>query len=171
MAAATNDYVDHFTVENFANPVLILGFKFPLLSKSNFRNHQKNKYQKNWSEFKHFNTLVTLSLKQYVPDNWVIPSGDTPVNKRPVVVCSIWAKTLLDAANLSKSAVDCTEGVLTFNDAEVQFISQISQRSNSDQRFILGFSQLPAGATLQTGQTELEELTKAVVDSAQSWAG
>lgn len=170
MITSANDYVEHFTQTQLKTPTVILGFKTPLLSKSNFRNHQKNKYQKNWSEFKHFNTLVTLSLKQHVPENWVVPTGELSVNARPTVVCSIWAKTLLDAANLSKSAVDCTEGVLTFNDAEVQFISQISQRSSTDQRFILGFSQLPAKTNLTQGQQALQTLTEEVLRAAQSWA-
>lgn len=132
----------------------------PLRSKSNHRTGKRS----DWSRQRAFETYVSDVLRALLPSDWVRPGIEAAsVGDRPVVVASIWAATLIDAGNLTKSVLDAGEGLLYRNDAEVCATSQFVQRTRLDQRFAVAFAQLPRGADLRRSSQVLQTISEWVI--------
>ena len=78
-----------------------------MVSKSNFRffGDAANGGDR-WKRFKDFEADLRQVLLAKRPDDWEVGERDAPVEDRPVVVVSVWARSLLDTANLDKSILD-----------------------------------------------------------------
>lgn len=124
-------------------PYLRLDYDAPIQSKSNFRRHAKSR---DWGRFRDFETGLGLQLRAGRPPEWQIADPSLPLARRPVVVAAIWARTTLDAGNLSKSVLDAAQGVLYVTDASVRAVAEMTERAGKDQRAVIAFAQLPPQA-------------------------
>lgn len=138
-------------------PTVVLGVNAAIKSKSNFRTGGRER----WSQYAAFEDQLRLTFRKHRPSDWQVPAVKTPppVKDRPRVVAAIWAETLLDSGNLSKSVLDAGERVLYVSDAEVAGDSHLVTRSRDGRRFVVGFSQLPPGSGVQMCSSALAELT------------
>lgn len=111
-------------------------------SKSNFRRGGNGA----WAEQSRFEADLTRLVQVARPSTWDAGNPGTPLSDRPVVVSAMWAGTLLDAGNLSKSALDACEGVLYVNDASVRGVASFSSRTSSpsEQSGAIAFARLAA---------------------------
>lgn len=110
-------------------------------SKSNFRAGDGN-----WMRFASFEEHAGWLMLKHRPSGWDVGTKDEELKRRPVVVCAIAARTLIDAANLTKSVPDAAEGPVVVNDASIRYVSGYAERVKADQRGLVAFAQLPADA-------------------------
>lgn len=123
---------------------------FPLRSKSNYR---RRPGERSWSVNRGFEDSVRYLGKAALPKGWVLGDAAASLADRPTVVMLIVATTLLDTANLAKSAADALEGVAYHNDASVRLVTCTSERSKSGQRACILLGLCAPGATI----TEMHE--------------
>jgi Holliday junction resolvase RusA-like endonuclease len=123
-------------------------FCFPIpdgvQSKSNFRRQRRGG---DWGRLSRFEDLVATYARAARPTGWVLGDPDLPVAKRPGVVAVVWARTMLDAGNLSKSVLDALEGVVYVNDNAVRAVVELAERGRSDQSAVVALAQLPPDAS------------------------
>lgn len=138
-----------------------------LRSKSNFRRHQGNAGRGAWKAFKDFEANLALLARQARPLGWELGDAERPLPTRPVVVAFVFARSTLDAANLSKSVLDACEGVVFHNDASVRYCATLGVRTRSDSGGLVAFARLApdadAHATLRAAWA-LEALASASID-------
>jgi hypothetical protein len=60
----------------------------------------------------------------------------------------IFADTMLDSGNLSKSVLDALEGVVFHTDASVAYSGSLARRTRTDQRSFLAIALLAPGASV-----------------------
>jgi hypothetical protein len=120
---------------------------FALRSKSNFRRSRKESSSQ-WTSLSSFeNSLVPL-CRLHRPPSWQMGDSSVPVPARPQVVAFIYARTLLDTANLSKSVLDALETVAFHTDASVRHVACLGERVAKDQSGAVALAQLPAGSSV-----------------------
>lgn len=123
---------------------------FPIRSKSNFRRYHGGQVadRERWKTFRQFEDSLGVLCRDALGAGWELGQRDQGVAKRPVVVAYIWARTMLDAANLSKSVLDAVEGLVFLNDASVAAVACAAERVRADQRGLVAFAQLAPGASM-----------------------
>lgn len=135
----------------------------PVRSKSNFRRYNRRNVgdRDRWAAFKHFEALLAHQAQTVLPDGWDLGDATKPVAKRPTVIAYIWARTTLDAANLSKSVLDALQGIAYHNDASVTAVACVAQRSRLDQHGVIAVARLAPGTNQQDLHTALAALIAA----------
>ena len=149
-------------------------------SKSNFRRYsaQGSPDRAKWERYKSFEAELRQVLLAYRPDDWEVGERTDPVEDRPVVVVSLWARSRLDTANLDKSVLDAGQpakvdpaflGYLTkddvpvcWNDASVRALLPCSERGDphpDEAGAVIGYACLKPG----TG-------TRALIDAVHTLA-
>ena len=113
---------------------------FPLRSKSNYRRGQASAGRE-WKAVQAFEEAVGLLARSQLPSGWVIGNDTLPVSGRPAVLVCIVARSMLDAANFSKSVLDACERVVFTSDASVLGVVSLGIRVKADQRAVVGFAQ------------------------------
>jgi hypothetical protein len=136
-----------------------------LRSKSNFRRSRGTSGQE-WASLRRYEEGVALTLRAVRPGSWDTGEPGLSVSQRPGVIVVIYARTLLDAGNLSKSLLDAAQGVLYVTDASVRAVTEFTERTKIDQRAWAGFAQVPAGASLSRVAEVNAELSTAVLRAA-----
>ncbi len=119
---------------------------FPLLSKSNFRRGKARSAGAGWKAGQQFERSVAYTVRSVLPDTWELGPRDEGVAQRPVIVVQIFADTMLDSGNLSKSVHDALEGVVYHTDASVAYSGSLSRRTRSGQRSFVAVARLAPGA-------------------------
>jgi hypothetical protein len=119
----------------------------PFRSKSNFRRSTTGSGRGEWARQRKFEDDLRLVVAAALPDGWDMGSADHTVANRPVVVMLICARTLLDAANLSKSVPDAVEGLVYHNDASVASVVTLAERTGRAHGGEVAFCRLQPGAT------------------------
>jgi Holliday junction resolvase RusA-like endonuclease len=71
---------------------------------------------------------LRLFTPRELPLTWDIGPATATLDKRPSVAALLWARTALDAGNLSKSSLDALEGIVYRTDASVRSVLSLSQR-------------------------------------------
>lgn len=132
-----------------------------LRSKSNFR-RSSGARRSEWSEFRRFEQDTALVISQALPPTWDLGDREAPLASRPVVVAVIAARSLLDAANFSKSVLDAAQDVVFHNDASVAGTASLGVRARDDQRARIAFARLDPGASLAMVSAALAALTALV---------
>jgi hypothetical protein len=132
---------------------------FPLMSKSNFRRSVNASTRSSWSKYSSFEASASKVILSARPLAWDVSAISVPLPKRPVVVSVIVARSVLDAANYSKSVLDAAQGVLFVSDASVAGVTSLGVRARADQDAVLGFAQLPPGSSLEVVNLALSELS------------
>jgi Holliday junction resolvase RusA-like endonuclease len=135
-----------------------LDLDFPLLSKSNYR---RGVHSKDWSKNQNFERAVAALALQARPSTWNLGLRTSPLAKRPTVVMAIFATSLLDTANLSKSLADALEGILYHNDASVRMVLSTSNRSASNQCTTVMLALASPGAS----HTQMRHALDALLDA------
>ena len=146
-------------LEGFPGPAFAVRLGFPLKSKSNFR---RSRSKSVWAPYADFEIDTARVVASERPSTWVLPEATVPFKERPLVIAAIVAVSALDAANFSKSLLDALEGVLFVSDASVVGVSSVGVRSRVEQDALLGFAQLPAGASVSDIAQLLSKLTESV---------
>lgn len=141
------DGVDSGLLAGIGQCAFYVSVPFALRSKSNFRRGNA-RAGRQWDEFKSFESSVALLLAAARPESWDVGDPAASLAARPVVVCAIVARSLVDTANFSKSVLDAAQGVLYVNDASVLGVSSIGVRARTNQQALVAFAQLPGGASL-----------------------
>lgn len=122
---------------------------FALVSKSNFR-RSSDATREDWKRVQDFEAEVRRLGAKFRPPGWELGErAPAPVPSRPQVLCFMWGRTLLDAANLSKSILDALEGVLFHADSSARRVDQAVTRSGVDQRGFIAFAQLAPGSPMR----------------------
>ena len=116
---------------------------FAVRSKSNYRQGAES----DWAAQKQFTADVAGEARIARPGDWPVCDPDVRLDKRPQVVAFLWARTLIDAGNLSKSILDACESILYVNDAQCRHVGQLVERAGTNQRGICGFALLTPGAS------------------------
>lgn len=142
--------------------MLVVDLPFALESKSNFRRFRSDS-PASWDRFKRFERDTRLVLTAARPSDWVVGDSSAPLASRPVVVAAVWARSLLDAGNFSKSVLDAAEGVLFVSDASVTAVTSVGVRAKTNQHARLGFAQLPPGSATNEVVRALNALSLLVV--------
>lgn len=140
---------------------------FALRSKSNFRRGRTHAARQ-WDEFRSFESSVAFLLAAARPESWNVGDAQAKVAERPVVVCAIVARSMVDTANFSKSVLDAAQGVLYVNDASVLGVSSMGVRSRSGQQALVAFAQLDGGASLEEIARACGELSIRAASAASS---
>lgn len=159
--------VDTVPVDGPWNAGFCVALPFAVRSKSNarrFRQGSRPRAGDDWASFADFEARVGDVFAAAVPAAWDPGDPAAPVAARPVVVCFIAARTLLDSANISKSVVDAGQKVLYPTDTTVRATGDVTVRSRSRQHGHVGFAQLDAAATLPDIYQALSALGAHVVD-------
>lgn len=118
----------------------------PLRSKSNFRRGQR---PAEWASHQRFERDLGVLVRSQLPDGWEVGEPDAPLSERPVIVSTVFARSLLDAGNFSKSVLDACQGIVFRTDASAGHSGAFGIRSRSGQRAYLGFARLQPGASLE----------------------
>jgi hypothetical protein len=140
---------------------------FALRSKSNFRRRRRSA---EWSEYRTFEADLRAALTAACPDGWDPGDPAVPVAARPVVVSVVWARTLVDTGNLSKSVNDSAEGTLYHTDATVRAEATLTDRVRPRAPwFVAGFAQLGAGAPPAAVDDALIALIRAVREQVSAF--
>ena len=134
-------------------------------SKSNYRHMDKGNA---WRKLQGFENEVALSARAVLPSAWVLGDKAASVSERPSVVCCIAAKSLLDAGNLSKSVLDAVQGVIYYSDASVKAVTEIVERTSTDQCGAAGFVLLKPDATEDEVIDALTALPRALLTAWRS---
>lgn len=120
---------------------------FPLQSKSNFRRGSARSAGSGWKASQEFERSVGYAVRAALPEGWQMGERDAGVAQRPVVVVQIFADTMLDSGNLSKSVLDALEGVVFHTDASVAYSGSLARRTRTDQRSFLAIALLAPGSS------------------------
>jgi hypothetical protein len=136
----------------------------PFRSKSNFRRVSSSD-RSDWARQRKFEDDLRLVVAASLPEGWETGTADEPLAKRPVVVAVICARTLLDAANLSKSVIDACEGLVYINDASVAAVTTLAERTGIEHGGEVAFCRLGPGASPQDALTAAAELGRRWADS------
>lgn len=116
-------------------------------TKSNFRRTGKGGAgSADWKRNQGFEALVNLELLRARPTGWDLGSPRADVSSRPSVVGFIFATTLKDAANLSKSIPDAAQRVVYHTDASLAYILSGTARRGPDTGCWISFALLDPGA-------------------------
>ena len=114
-----------------------LWFELPQLrSKSNFRRGARSR---NWNGLQSFEGDLALTARAVRPMDWPMGDSSKPVAARPGVVAVVFAETLLDTGNATKSVFDALEGVLYHTDASIRAELVITTRQRQG-RCVAGFA-------------------------------
>ena len=132
-------------------------------SKSNFRRGSAGQNRGEWTRQRNFSDDVSVLVRAQLPDGWDMGSRDKAVATRPKVVFVVFARSMLDAGNFSKSLLDACEGVVYINDASVVHPGAFSERSRTDQHAIIGFARLACDAEISEVVTAANELSRQMV--------
>lgn len=133
---------------------------FAMRSKSNFRRYS-DAARGDWDVLQRFERDVRRVAARFQPAAWLL--GDpppAPVATRPQVLCFMWARTVIDAGNLSKSVIDALEGLYFHTDSSVRSDHSIVTRSRTDQRGFVALAQLPPGSAMRDTLTAAVELAE-----------
>jgi len=96
-----------------------------------------------------YRDTVSQLLDLITPHTWQLgPPPPSPVDRRPIVLSVIVARTTLDATNIPKTLHDAAEGRLYHTDSSVRSATQLTVRTTVDRGSVAGFAQLPAGTAL-----------------------
>jgi hypothetical protein len=133
-----------------------------LRSKSNFR-RSRHGADSDWGDSRAFERDLALLVRHHRPADWDCGEPGRPLAERPVVVAFIAARSTLDVANFSKSALDALEGVLYVSDASVLAVGSVGERGR-DTSMTIGFAQLSAGASTDELTSALAALSSGVVE-------
>lgn len=121
---------------------------FPLQSKSNFRRHIGRKHAgASWESSQSFERSLGLFTRQARPSDWLLDDPKVSLAQRPIVTAFIIAKSLIDAANFSKSVTDAVEGVLYVSDASALGVGSLGTRGRGSS-FCVGFAQVAPATSL-----------------------
>lgn len=118
-------------------------------SKSNARRYNPKKVadRQRWRAYRSYEELVASFVSDALPEGWELgPPPPAPVAQRPAVVSFIFARSLLDAANLSKSILDGLEGIVYWTDAAVRFSGSLGVRGRHGDSALVAFARLDPGA-------------------------
>lgn len=129
-------------------------------SKSNYRHMDKGNA---WRKLQGFENEVALSARAALPPEWVLGDKSDSVSQRPSVLCCIAARSMLDAGNLSKSVLDAVQGVIYHSDASVRAVTEIVERTSTDQCGAAGFVLLKAGTSEDEVLDALTALPRALL--------
>jgi hypothetical protein len=134
-------------------------FEAPQLrSKSNFRRSDSGA---KWNQIRSFEDEVSIRARAVRPDAWPLGDPNAALKDRPVVVAVLFADTLIDTGNATKSLFDALEGVLYCNDASIRAEMVVTRRvrqgpsylafatcNDSSQRVLISLCSQLAAATL-----------------------
>lgn len=131
-----------------------------LMSKSNARRYTRG--SRSGPSFGGFERSLGMIVRASRPSGWECGDPDSPLGDRPSVVCVIAARSVLDAANFSKSVLDALEGVLFHNDASVLGVASIAVRGEQAHRpFHLAVARIEPSAAPSRSAEALSELSRA----------
>lgn len=134
---------------------MALWFELPhLRSKSNFR---RGGASRNWSRLQGFEDELAITARSVRPLEWPLGDAAKPVSARPGIVAVVFAQTLLDTGNVSKSLYDALEGVLYHTDASIRAELVVTERVREG-RSVAAFAACHAG--------DLADYTACAVDLA-----
>jgi hypothetical protein len=136
---------------------------FPVISKSNFRRGHTGE-SNTWSKVRNFERSTGVLARSVQPIDWELGDREAGVSARPVVVVQIFADTLLDSGNISKSILDALEGIVFHTDASVAFVGSLTKRSRSTQRCFVAIARLEPGSTARDVSTAQIELSKSLLN-------
>jgi len=153
-SSTSTDLTDLFKKHDKVVSAFAIQIPTPLRSKSNFRRSGSGK---TWNNLVGFELTVAHSVRAGKPGSWVDDFGIKKVADRPVVGVVVAAKSKLDAANFTKSAVDACEKILYVSDASVLGTACIAQRGVGTE-FTLGFVQLEKSSKSSELSLALSEL-------------
>lgn len=143
----------------------------PVASKSNYRHSAGSGAQ--WAELKTFAESVRLAARAARPAGWVTGAAGTALAERPKVVTALFARSMLDVGNLSKSILDAVEGtprkgrfpaqpgVVMANDAQVAGDAAWGVRTNDSPGVLIAFARLASTARPSAVATATAELVLA----------
>jgi Holliday junction resolvase RusA-like endonuclease len=101
-------------------------FEAPQLrSKSNFRRSGNGT---KWNQIRSFEDDVAIRARSVRPADWMMGDANAELKDRPVVVAALFADTLIDTGNATKSLFDALEGVLYCNDASIRAEIVVTRR-------------------------------------------
>lgn len=152
------------TAPDLTHPAVLITLP-EVLSKSNHRNATGR--PGTWSRLRDFEQALALRARSCLPPGWAMGDPARPVPTRPAVVMVIWARTLLDAANLAKSIPDALQGVAYHSDASVCHVVTMAERCSGPGRGIVGFAQLPPSSSTRQRAAAAGLLQEAVLDWAE----
>lgn len=122
---------------------------FEMRSKSNHRRYVSGKGGRdNWRSLQDFEKSLSLLARSARPSGWDMGEPERPLPERPMVVSFVFARSVLDAANLSKSVLDACEGVVFHNDASVRYCGTLGVRTRTNPGGLVAFAALPAGSSV-----------------------
>lgn len=124
-------------------------------SKSNHRHDARGRDA--WEKLSKFEQDVNFLASKYLPTPWPL-AAELPTPKRPIVVGYLFAFTLLDTLNLSKSVGDALQHVVVANDCSIRAFTQASSRTGKKTGGLLALAQLPADATFAAQSAATAEL-------------
>lgn len=112
-------------------------------SKSNFRRKNDRKLgMEKWEKLSNFSLYINAIARQSRPTWWDIGDSSKPLSMRPSVAVFLWAESMLDTGNLSKSVLDALEGVAYQTDASVRGVFEVTSRvAKSDHRGFIALTQ------------------------------
>jgi Holliday junction resolvase RusA-like endonuclease len=132
-----------------------------MISKSNFR---RGNSSIQWKKYAKFEKDLALEISIKLPKKWDLGSRELSVEKRPKIISVIYAVSLTDTSNYSKSILDACEGVVYHNDASVAYTSAIGKRGRVGERIIVAFAQVPAGTGVDEIVGKAKELELKVLE-------
>jgi Holliday junction resolvase RusA-like endonuclease len=139
----------------------ILDLPQALISKSNFR---RGNSSLQWKRYAKFEKDLALEISIKLPKEWDLGNRELAVDKRPKIISVIYAVSLTDTSNYSKSILDACEGVVYHNDASVAYTSSIGKRSRIGERIIVAFAQVKAGTNIEEVVKKAKELEVKVLE-------
>ena len=116
-------------------------------SKSNARRGGGASSRAAWRDLSAYEVAVRRAAEVHLPAGWVIGDAKLAVRFRPQVVSFIYARSLIDAANFSKSTLDSVEGVVYVTDAAVRHSAALGERARANPEVIVAFARLRPDAT------------------------
>ena len=139
----------------------ILDLPQTLISKSNFR---RGNSSLQWKRYAKFEKDLALEISIKIPKDWDLGSRDLAVDKRPKIISVIYAVSLTDTSNYSKSILDACEGLVYHNDASVAYTSSMGKRSRIGERIIVAFAQVKSGTNIKEIVKKAKELELKVLE-------
>lgn len=124
----------------------VLDLDQSLISKSNYRRGISGKQ---WRKYADFEKDLALEVSMNLPKDWSLGEIGDPIELRPKVISVIFAVSLVDTSNFSKSILDACEKIVYHNDASVVYSSAIGERKRLNQKIVIGFAQLPPGSSIE----------------------
>lgn len=131
-----------------------------LRSKSNYRRGKKG-----WDALASFEAVTRATFQKYVPYEWELGDKTDPVPARPIVVLVVYARSMLDSSNFTKSVADAAESVLVHNDASITSTATFAERAQKGQRCSVAAALLEPGASI----SEQAEATQELIRRTHDW--